>query len=147
MDLLKAFTWSLHWFKVPPVSDLLLFQKIAANGTNVAERRLKRALVCAKAQQFSQAIALLEKIPPNSSVYLEARKNLLEYREAYHLQSQRWFERAVLQSSRNNFSEAIRLLRQIPPKASIYAQAQATLAEYQRTIEQIYLRGGSAGIR
>jgi hypothetical protein len=147
MSLLKSFTWSNLMFKISLGSSLPLLKSIAASQTSVSERRLHRASAWAADQQFSRAIALLERIQPSASVYSEAQQRLLKYREASQLQSQQWFERAVTQVSRNNFSEAVRLLCLIPQEAHVYAQAQAKLEECQRTIEQLYLRGGSAGIR
>jgi hypothetical protein len=147
MDLLKSFTWSTPMFKIPFGSSMLLLKSIAASQTPISERRLRRARTFAAEHQFSRAIALLERIQPGASVYLEAQQHLLKYREASHLQSQQRFERAVTQVSRNNFSEAVRLLRLIPQEAHVYVQAKAKLEECQRTIEQLYLRGGSSGIR
>ncbi|MDJ0570313.1 MAG: tetratricopeptide repeat protein [Pleurocapsa sp. MO_192.B19] len=93
------------------------------------------ALDMAKKENYSQAIIFLKNIPANSELYTEAQSQIAVYEQAAKKsKDERIFSRAIALAEQEEYTQAIKTLKQISEESSIYLDVENKITEY---VEQV----------
>jgi serine/threonine protein kinase len=119
-----------------------LIQEAKVEADAEANRLLGRAYQRAMARDFMGALADLEQIPAEASVYARAQEKLQEYKIKRDIRAVFYLQQAFNRAEQGDFATAITFLRRVPRQAPAAAIAQKKLVEYtakQRLRSQIGL--------
>ncbi|OLT60068.1 hypothetical protein BJP37_14575 [Moorena bouillonii PNG] len=97
-----------------------------------AQGLLKQAYKQALAQDFSNAIALLEQIHPETPTGAKVQPKLKEYQQKQQIRAEYLLQEAYEQGGQGNFIQALVYLSQIPKETPTYQKARIKIAEYSR---------------
>ncbi|AOY81279.2 serine/threonine-protein kinase [Moorena producens JHB] len=97
-----------------------------------AQGLLKQAYKQALAQEFSNAIALLEQIHPETRTGTKVQAKLKEYQQKQQIRAEYLLQEAYEQGGQGNFIKALVYLSQIPKETPTYQKARIKIAEYSR---------------
>ncbi|NEP47490.1 MAG: serine/threonine protein kinase [Moorea sp. SIO3C2] len=97
-----------------------------------AQGLLKQAYKQALAQEFSNAIALLEQIHPETRTGAKVQPKLKEYQQKQQIRAEYLLQEAYEQGGQGNFIQALVYLSQIPKETPTYQKARIKIAEYSR---------------
>ncbi|NEO68467.1 serine/threonine-protein kinase [Moorena sp. SIO3H5] len=97
-----------------------------------AQGLLKQAYKQALAQDFSNAIALLEQIHPETRTGAKVQPKLKEYQQKQQIRAEYLLQEAYEQGGQGNFIQALVYLSQIPKETPTYQKARIKIAEYSR---------------
>ncbi|NEO91240.1 MAG: hypothetical protein F6K56_13735 [Moorea sp. SIO3G5] len=97
-----------------------------------AQGLLKQAYKQALAQDFSNAIALLEQIHPETRTGAKVQAKLKEYQQKQQIRAEYLLQEAYEQGGQGNFIKALVYLSQIPKETPTYQKARIKIAEYSR---------------
>ncbi len=97
-----------------------------------AQGLLKQAYKQALAQDFSNAIALLEQIHPETRTGAKVQPKLKEYQQKQKIRAEYLLQEAYEQGGQGNFIKALVYLSQIPKETPTYQKARIKIAEYSR---------------
>ncbi|TAF54011.1 MAG: hypothetical protein EAZ61_06250, partial [Oscillatoriales cyanobacterium] len=102
-----------------------------------AQVSLQVAYDLAAAGDFGGAIAFLNEIPAEASIYTTVQQKRLEYTKKRDVQAQTWLYRAKNLAAAMQYDEAIEMLRVIPQGTSVYGEAKQKVLEYHQTAVQL----------
>lgn len=95
------------------------------------------ALDMAKKENYSQAIIFLKNISTNSELYTEAQSQIAIYEQAVkQSKDEKIFSKAIALADREEYTQAIKTLKQISEESSIYLDVEEKITEY---VEQVKL--------
>jgi len=97
-----------------------------------AQGLLNQAYKQALAQDFSNAIALLEQIHPETRTGAKVQPKLKEYQQKQKIRAEYLLQEAYEQGGQGNFIQALVYLSQIPKETPTYEKARIKIAEYSR---------------
>ncbi|NET63130.1 MAG: serine/threonine protein kinase [Moorea sp. SIO1G6] len=97
-----------------------------------AQGLLKQAYKQALAQEFTNAIALLEQIHPETRTGAKVQPKLKEYQQKQQIRAEYLLQEAYEQGGQGNFIKALVYLSQIPKETPTYQKARIKIAEYSR---------------
>jgi serine/threonine-protein kinase len=97
-----------------------------------SQQLLKQAYQQAAKKDFTQALALLKQIPPETPTGAKIQPKLKEYSQKQHIKAEHLLQQAYQQASERNFQSALQYLSQIPEETPTYEMAQTKMAEYSR---------------
>jgi tetratricopeptide (TPR) repeat protein len=100
-----------------------------------SQQLLKQAYQQAAKKDFTQALALLQQIPPETPTGAKIQPKLKEYSQKQHIKAEHLLQQAYQQASERNFQSALQYLSQIPEETPTYEMAQTKIAEYSRKQE------------
>jgi len=107
-----------------------LIQKAYINIEAQTEDLLAKAYESASIKDFSTALKYLRQIPKESSAGAIVQDKLAEYNRKRQIRAAYFLNKAYHQASVGNFDSAVKLLKNIPSDALVYAEAQVKLNEY-----------------
>ncbi|MBD2680081.1 MULTISPECIES: serine/threonine-protein kinase [Nostoc] len=107
-----------------------LVQKAYINIEAQTEDLLAKAYESASIKDFSTALRYLRQIPKESSAGAIVQDKLAEYNRKRQIRAAYFLNKAYSQASFGNFDSAVKLLKNIPSDALVYAEAQVKLNEY-----------------
>ncbi|RCJ23142.1 serine/threonine protein kinase [Nostoc sp. ATCC 43529] len=107
-----------------------LIQKAYINIEAQTEDLLTKAYESANIKDFSTALKYLRQIPKESSAGAIVQDKLAEYNRKRQIRAAYFLNKAYHQASLGNFDSAVKLLKNIPSDALVYAEAQVKLNEY-----------------
>lgn len=102
-----------------------------------ARASLQIAYNLAAADDFGGALAFLNEIPSESSIYLTVQQKRLEYTTKRDLQAKTWLYRAKNLATAMKYDDAIAILRVIPQGTSVYGEAKQKILEYHQILAVI----------
>ncbi len=115
-----------------------LIQKAYINIEAQTEDLLAKAYESASIKDFSTALKYLRQIPKESSAGAIVQDKLAEYNRKRQIRAAYFLNKAYRQASVGNFDSAVKLLKNIPSDALVYAEAQVKLNEYtQKNIASV----------
>jgi serine/threonine protein kinase len=117
-----------------------LIQEARAKADAEANRLLGRAYDRAMARDFTGALADLEQIPPDASIYAKAQEKLQEYKIKQDIRAMFYLQQAFNRAERGDFATAISFLKRVPRETPAAAIAEKKLVEYTKKQQ---LRTGS----
>ncbi|NEQ80640.1 MAG: serine/threonine protein kinase [Moorea sp. SIO2I5] len=97
-----------------------------------AQGLLKQAYKQALAQDFSNAIALLEQIHPETRTGAKVQPKLKEYQQKQKIRAEYLLQEAYEQGGQGNFIQGLVYLSQISKETPTYQKARIKIAEYSR---------------
>ncbi|MDZ8106138.1 MAG: serine/threonine-protein kinase [Nostoc sp. DedQUE12a] len=109
-----------------------LIQKAYIHIEGQTEDLLAKAYESARIKDFSTALKYLRQIPKESSAGAIVQDKLAEYNRKRQIRAAYFLNKAYKQASLGNFDSAVKLLKNIPSDALVYAEAQVKLNEYTR---------------
>ena len=128
--------------KIPPTSPH--YDPAQTKIAEYAQSRDVRASVSlqvaydlAAAGDFVGAIAFLNEIPAESSIYTIVQQKRLEYTKKRDIQAQTGLYRAKNLAAAMQYDEAIEALRVIPQGTSVYGEAKQKILEYHQISAQL----------
>ncbi|QZZ22519.1 protein kinase [Leptothermofonsia sichuanensis E412] len=90
----------------------------------------------ANASSYLSALASLEKIPAGSSIDAKVEEKTAEYTDRLSVWSDDLLQKASQQATKQDYSSALELLKQIPLGTPAYSEAREKMGEYARLQQQ-----------
>ncbi|EKQ70888.1 serine/threonine protein kinase [Leptolyngbyaceae cyanobacterium JSC-12] len=108
-----------------------LAAKAISQAETEASKLIQSAYDSAYQRNFTEALAQLNQIMPETSVGKQARAKIVEYREKQVIKAWADLQKAYDQAIVRNFSQALIYLYQIPKETPAYTIAQRKIVEYK----------------
>ena len=110
----------------------------------VAQKLLNKAYNSAEQKDFSTALSYLQQIPQESSAGMVVKEKLAEYSKKQQIKAVHLLQLAYNKAETEDFTTAIKIIKQIPQETDTYATAQLKLAEYtEKHRQQIHIATGT----
>lgn len=97
-----------------------------------AQQLLNQAYAQAQKKDFTQALKLLNQIPPETETAAKIQPKLTEYQDKQRIKADYLLQQAYNQAAQRDFQSALNYLSQISPGTSAYDTAQIKITEYSQ---------------